>query len=129
MGLSHADRPYLSRRSFLQGGALLGGALATGPYFWAQPAYAADTPVSHLHLQYGADAAREATVRLANDRSGPGAVQLDGSRVAARTRQYPGNPGSYFHSASLSGLRPASTTAYRIGPAGKALAGVSTAID
>ena len=108
MGLSHADRPYLSRRSFLQGGALLGGALATGPYFWAQPAYAADTPVSHLHLQYGADAAREATVSWRT--TGPVRapfVQLEGSRVGARTRQYPGNPGNYFHSASLSGLRPA----------------------
>lgn len=128
MGISHEDRPYVSRRQFLQRSAAVGGAVligsTAGPTFWQQPAYAAAAPVSHLHLQYGADAAREATVswRTTSVVKSP-FVEIDGTRVKATTRQYPGYAGGWFHSARLKGLHPATSYRYRVGHAGKALAG------
>ena len=128
MGLSHENRPYVSRREFLQRTAVVGGAAlagtAAGPLFWQQPAYAADVPPTHLHLQYGGDAAREMTVswRTTAPVQSPFA-EVDGTRVAAVTRQYPGYAGGWFHSARLTGLHPATTYPYRVGHAGSALLG------
>ena len=62
MGISHEDRPYISRRDFLKRSGIVAGAAAAGPFLWQQPSFAAGAPVQHLHLQFGADSAREATV-------------------------------------------------------------------
>ena len=127
MGISHEDRPYVSRRQFLQRSAAVGGATllsSSTPWFWEQPAYAASAPVSHLHLQYGADAAHEATVSWRTTAAVKSPfVEIAGSRVRATTRQYPGYAGGWFHSARLKGLSAGSTYPYRVGHAGQALAG------
>ncbi|HUR14272.1 MAG TPA: metallophosphoesterase family protein [Mycobacteriales bacterium] len=127
MGISHEDRPYVSRRQFLQRSAAVSGAAvltSATPLFWQQPAYAAGAPVSHLHLQFGADAAHEATVswRTTSPVKTP-FVEVDGTRVRATTRQYPGYAGGWFHSARLKGLHAATTYRYRVGHAGQALTG------
>src|SRR4051812_26410840 len=109
MGISHAHRPYVSRREFLRRTSAVGGAavvsLTAGPWFWQQPSYAADASPSHVHLHYGADAAREMTVswRTTAPVKAP-FVEVDGSRVQAVTRQYPGYANGWFHSARLTGL-------------------------
>ena len=124
MGLSHDDRPYVSRRDFLRRTAVVGAAAAAGPYFWQQPAYAAAAPVRHLHLQFGADAAREATISWMT----PAAVknpfvEIAGTRLRARTRQYPGYAGGWFHSVPLRGLAPGTDLRYRVGHDGTAVTG------
>src|SRR5687768_7816775 len=124
MGLSHDDRPYVSRRDFLRRTAVVGAAAAAGPWFWQQSAYAAAAPVRHLHLQFGADAAREATVSWMT----PAAVknpfvELGGTRLRARTRQYPGYAGGWFHSVSLRGLDASTNHRYRVGHDGTAITG------
>lgn len=124
MGHSHAHRPYVSRRDFLRRSALVGAAGAAavgGAWFWCQPAYGTETPVSQVHVNFGADAAREMTVSWMT----PGPVrnpfvQLADERVAARTAQYPGYPG-YFHHARLTRLLPGTTYGYRIGQDDKAV--------
>lgn len=123
MGISHEDRPYVSRRDFLRRSALVGAALGAGPAFWQRPSYAADAPLQHLHLQYGDDAARSAQVSW----STPVAVkdpflELDGSRLRAVTRAYPGMPDRVFHSVRLTGLSPSTSYNYAVGHAGAALA-------
>lgn len=123
MGISHEDRPYVSRRDFLRRTAVVGAALGAGPVFWQQPSYAADAPLQHLHLQYGDDAARTAQVSW----STPVAVkdpflELDGSRIRAVTRAYPGQPDRVFHSVRLTGLTPSTSYNYAVGHAGAALA-------
>lgn len=126
MGHAHEQRPYVSRRQFLQRSAAVGGAalLSGGPAFWLQPAYAADAPVSHLHLQHGADAAREMTVSWRTTAAVRNPfVEVDGTRVRATTRQYPGYANGWFHSVRLRGLHAGTTYRYRVGHAGRALAG------
>jgi hypothetical protein len=124
VGISHEHRPYVSRREFLRRSAVMGAvSLGAGPVFWQRPSYAADAPVQHLHLQYGADAASTTTVSW----STPAAVarpflEVDGSRIAAVTRSYPGQPDRVFHSVRLSGLSASTTYSYAVGHAGKALA-------
>ncbi len=124
MGISHADRPYVSRRDFLRRSAVLGAAIGAGPAFWQQPSYAANAPVQHLHLQYGDDAARTAQVSWMT----PAAVQspfveLDGTRLPAVTRTYPGYPNGVFHSVRLEGLSPSTTYNYAVGHAGAVATG------
>jgi hypothetical protein len=125
VGHSHEDRPYVTRRDFLRRSAALGAvAVGAGPVFWQQPSYAADAPVEHLHLQYGADAARSATVSW----STPAAVskpfvELDGSRLPAVTRAYPGYAGRVFHSVRLDGLSPSTGYNYAVGQAGAIVTG------
>ena len=117
MGHAHVHRPFVSRREFLRRSVLAGAAAATSPWFWRQPAYAADVPVSQLHLTFGRDAAREMTVSWAT----PGPVtnpfvEVGGHRVAAATAQYAGYPG-WFHHARLDRLLPSTRYAYRVGHA------------
>jgi hypothetical protein len=93
MGHAHEDRPFVSRRNFLRGSALVGASAAAGPWVWQQPAYAADTPVLHAHLNFGADASRDMTVSWMT----PAAVQnpfveAGKQRVAEQTTQYLGYP-------------------------------------
>jgi hypothetical protein len=108
-------RPYVSRRDFLKRSAAVGLAAAAGPWFWRPLAYAADAPIEQLHLQFGADAAREMTVSWMT----PAAVrapfvQLEGRRVAAETVQYAGYPG-FFHHARVTGLEPGTGYRYHVG--------------
>lgn len=111
-------RPYVSRRQFLQRTAALGLATTAGPWFWARPASAAETPVEQVHGQFGADAAREAAFTWMT----PGPVQapfvqLGDQRLPARTTQYAGYPG-YFHTVRVSDLLPATSYSYAVGHAG-----------
>ena len=69
MGHAHEPRPFVSRREFLRRSALAGAAVAAGPWFYRQPAYAADTPVQYVHLTYGADASRSMTRAAPSDMS------------------------------------------------------------
>ena len=119
MGISHEDRPYISRRQFLTGSAAAGAVATAGPWLWTQPAYASAVPVSHQHLQYGADAAHRMTVswRTTAPVRRP-FVEIEGERIRAETRQYPGYRDGWFHSVPLRGLSAATTYRYRIGHAG-----------
>lgn len=118
MGHAHHHRTYLSRRDFLRRAALVSGAAAAGPVFWRQLATAAEAPVSGLHLTFGRSAAQEVNVSW----STPTAVdqpfvEVLGSRIPARTVQYPGYPG-FFHHAELTGLPPGNDVTYGVGHAG-----------
>jgi hypothetical protein len=115
MGHSHEHRPYVSRREFLSRSAALGSVAAAGPLLWSQPAYAAATPVRHVHVNFGADSAREMTVSWMT----PGPVrkpfvELGDRRVYAQSAQYAGYPG-YFHHVRLAGLSPERSYGYRVG--------------
>lgn len=125
VGHSHVHRPYVSRRDFLKRAAALSAATAAGPFFWRQLAYAADVPPAQVHLTFGRDAASamHASWMTAAPVDGP-FVELLGSRVAARTVQYPGYPG-YFHHADLSGLPAATEIAYSVGHAGRTVDGTA----
>jgi hypothetical protein len=119
VGHSHEHRPFLSRRDFLRRAAVVSGtAVVGGPFFWRQLATAAGSPVTAKHVTFGRATASEASISW----STPVAVdapfvEVLGSRIAARTVQYPGYPG-YFHHAPLAGLPASSDITYGIGHAG-----------
>jgi 3',5'-cyclic AMP phosphodiesterase CpdA len=126
MGHAHPARPFVSRREFLKRAGLAGAAIATGPTFWRQLAYAADAPALARHVNFGADPSRQMTVSWMT----PAPVQspfveLSGTRVAAETQQYDGYPG-FFHHAEVVGLQPASTLTYRVGQAGAVVSSAAT---
>ncbi len=113
----------LNRRSVLRAG---GAALlsASGLMLWQQPGARADVPPGQLHLQFGADPARQMTVswvteghvarprvRLGRPSSGPQ------HEVAADTRVYRDSRSgreTVVHHARLSRLRPDSSYVYEV---------------
>ncbi|HYZ92670.1 MAG TPA: metallophosphoesterase family protein [Actinomycetota bacterium] len=121
MGHGHPERPYVSRREFLKRTAYVGAAAAAGPWFWRQLAYADDAPARQLHLNFGADASRDAVISFMTDASVKHPfAELGGRRWTAETAQYPGYPG-YFHHVHVHGLNPAKAYAYRVGHSNKLL--------
>lgn len=110
-------RPYVSRRQFIRRASTVGIATAAGPWIWKGLAYADEAPVEQIHVELGADAAREAQFTWMT----PAAVtapflQLGSQRIAATTQQYDGYPG-FFHKVRVTDLLPATTYTYGVGQA------------
>lgn len=121
MGHGHPERPFVTRREFLRRSAVVGAAAAAGPWFWRQLAYGADAPVGQVHLNFGADAARDVVISfMTADPVRKPFAELRGERIAAQTKQYVGYPG-YFHHVSVDGLAPDTSYAYRVGHSDKLL--------
>jgi hypothetical protein len=134
---SESDQGGLSRRAVLgaagAGAAGLGGTALlpgtawadpglAGPALWSQPGRAGAPDVHGLHLQFGADAAREVVVSWSTPTSVARPRVLFGTAsdgyghdVAARTVTYrDGQSGNevFIHHARLSRLRPNTEYAY-----------------
>jgi len=116
----------VSRRQFLKGVAATSAATAAGPFFWKQLAYAADAPPTQFHLTFGRDASSAMNVSwmTAAPVERP-FVEVLGSRIPARTVQYPGYPG-FFHHVELSGLPASTDVPYTVGHAEQAVAATAT---
>ena len=114
----------VSRRSFLGGATASGLLLAASPEFWRQPAIAGTQGASQVHLQFGADAAREMTVswvtatsvsrprvRLGSARGGFGRV------IGAETRSYTDGVNgvqTITQHAQIGGLEPGASYVYEV---------------
>ncbi len=113
----------LSRRSFI-GGATASGILLAGPTFWRQPAIAGTASADQVHLQFGADAAREMTVSWATDTSVSRPRLLVGTAEGGFGRIVPAETRSYVDGvngvetitqhAPVTGLRPDTSYVYSV---------------
>lgn len=111
----HPHRPFVSRREFMRRSATVGLLTASGPFLWKKLAYAQEVPVEQVHVQYGADAATQATVTWMTPAAVQGPfLQLGEQRLPATTRQYEGYPG-FFHHVRVNDLLSSTTYTYGIG--------------
>src|SRR5262245_40391645 len=116
-----------SRRDVLRGIGLGGVVLATGacaPALWRRPRVAGAAPPAQLHLQFGADAAREMTASWATPESvsrprlrlGTPQGGLGGT-IPADTRTYVDAQSKtevFTHHATMHGLEPGTTYVYEV---------------
>src|SRR5262249_57682928 len=117
----------LSRRDVLRGVGLGGVMLATGacaPTLWRRPRVAGAAPPAQLHLQFGADAAREMVASWAT----PGAVSRPrlhlGTPRGGVSVTIPGETRTYVdaqsgtqvvaHHATMRGLEPGTAYVYEV---------------
>src|SRR5690349_8982713 len=116
-----AERTGIDRREFLKLSGAAGLGVVAGPMLWRQPAMAGAPAPEQLHVQFGADAARQAVVSWATPEGGArprlrfGTANGGlGSEVRAVTRTYRDHATKreiHTHHAVLDGLDP--STEYR----------------
>ncbi|HVX17917.1 MAG TPA: metallophosphoesterase family protein [Acidimicrobiales bacterium] len=136
MSIDEADeylRARSSRRSFLRGAALLGGAAVVGPTLWQQPGWSQAAPPGSPRLAFGNDPTTTMNVSwstpapVANPRLSYGIASSAGTTVAADTRTVGGlKPvATNYHHVRLTGLAPGTTYRYRVAHDGASVDGLS----